>query len=106
MDNPNTFNSIPKYLMYEKGKEIMYFHPVIIKWEWDGHSNAYYAMYAKFLPHSCRLDLSKVLFWVSGRSYEEAQDAFLRKVAELHESIAGKNWIGLPPVKLDLVNMR
>lgn len=84
----------------------MYFHPVIIKWEWDGNSNAYYAMYAKLLPHTCRLDISKVLFWASGRTYEDAQNTFLKKAEELHEFIAGKSWIGLPPVKLDLVNMK
>lgn len=106
MNNYTTFSDLPKYLMIERGKETMYFHPVVIKWEWDGHSNAYYAMYAKFNPRSCTLNLSKVLFWVSAGSYEAAQDAFVNKVNKMRHYIDVKTWKGDLPVKLDLANAK
>ena len=106
MKNSITFDDLPNYLTYNRGNKTSYFHPSIIKWEWDGHHNAYYAMYAKFNPRSHTLNLSKVLFWVSGTNIEDTQIAFLQKFAEMRKCIARKTWKGLPPEKLDLKNMK
>lgn len=104
MKKITTFDNLPKYLEFQLGRKTMYFHPVIIKWENECSSNSYYAMYAKYNVRSSTLNLSKVLFWVSGRNYQEAEKAFLNKANEMHEYIKGKIWVGCAPQKLDLMN--
>lgn len=100
--NQITFQKLPKYLKVEKKSKTWYFHPIIFKWEWDCHDNAYFAMYAKYNPRLNTFDPSKVLFWVAAGTYEEAKDKFLQKYSEL-ECINGKTWLGKGPVKLDLM---
>ena len=106
MKNSITFDDLPKYLTYNRGNKTSYFHLSIIKWERDGHYNAYYAMYAKFNPRSHTLNLSKVLFGVSGTNIEDTQIAFLQKFAEMRKCIVERTWKGLPPEKLDLKDMK
>lgn len=97
-----TFERLPKYLMVDRGRTTWYFHPVIFKWEWEYHQNAYFAMYAKFNPRSNTFNVSKALFWASAGTYEEAKEKFLQKYCKL-DCIKGKMWYGKDPVKLDLM---
>ncbi len=104
MGKITTFDNLPKYLEFQLGRKTMYFHPVIIKWEHENCDNSFYAMYAKLNVRSSTLNLSKVLFWVSGKNYQETEKAFLNKYCEMSKHIKGKTWIGNAPQKLDLMN--
>lgn len=102
--NRSNFDKLPKYLMVERGRQIMYFHPIMFKWEWEHHDNAYFAMYAKYNPRSNTFNPSRVLFWVSAGSAEEVKEKFFQKFTEL-DCIKGKTWLGNNPLKLDLMNL-
>ena len=98
-----TFDDLPKYLTYYRGKVNFDFRPVIVKWEHENCDNSFYAMYAKYNAHSSTLNLSKVLFWVSGKNYQETEKAFLNKYCEMSKYIKGKAWTGNAPQKLNLM---
>lgn len=97
------FDELPKAIAVEKHNTTAYFQPIIFKFENDGHSNAYFAMYAKYNPRSHTFDVSKALFWAKGASCDEAVSGLLEKYSELKKFIKGRSWVGEPPASINLL---
>ena len=83
-----------KYLRY--GKKDVY-SPVITKFEWDGHDNAYWAFYGKEIAfgYSSR----RMLFAVCGRSFDDVRDKFVKLYMDYEAEgyIRDKRWYGPAP---------
>ena len=104
MNKQFTFEDLPKYLIYGKGDKEKLFRPTVFKWEWEGHSNAYFAMYAQYNPGSKTLRVNRALIWAIGSSYDEALERFLAKCKENRKFMSGKTWKGDKPFDIDLMN--
>lgn len=107
MENKKTrFEDLPKYIKIDTGEDELFYHPIVFKWEWEGHSNAYYAMYARCYNGTGNFNPSQVLFHVSAPSYEDAVEKFLEEYERKRKYVKGGYWIGDNPKIIDLLNMR
>ena len=102
MDVNQAFDHISKYLTYEVPGDTEYYFPIIVKNEWNGHSNAYWAFYGKEVKYG--FSRKKVLFAVCASSYDEVVSKFLRLYLDYEAEgyIRGKAWFGSKPHPLDL----
>lgn len=107
MENYNFgFKDLPKYLIIDTGEDELLYHPTIFKWENDGNTNAYFAMYARYYTGSGNINPSQVLFCVYAPSYDEAEKLFLEEYSKNSKYIKGRYWVGDRPRIIDLMNMR
>ena len=100
------FEDLPKYIKIDTGKDELFYHPIIFKWEWEGHENAFFAMYARCYNGLCNFNPSQVLFYVNAPSYEKAVEKFLEEYDKNQKYIKGRYWIGECPKIIDLANVR
>lgn len=100
MNNSFTFENLPKYLSYNE----KLFRPTIFKWEWEGHSNAYFGMYAQYNPVSNTIRVNRALIWAIGSTYEEALEGFLAKCDGQRKNMSGKTWKGNKPYDINLMD--
>lgn len=100
------FNDLPKYLIIDTGEDELLYRPTIFKWENDGNTNAYFAMYARYYPASGNINPSQVLFCVFAPTYDKAKKLFLEEYGKNIKYINGRYWVGERPRIIDLMNMR
>ena len=98
------FKDLPKYLLIDTGKNKLFYHPVIFKFENEGLLNAYFAMYARRYK-SGNINPSQVLFCVCASSYNEAEKLFLEEYSKNTRFIKQNFWVGERPKIIDLMNM-
>lgn len=100
-----TFEDLPKYLRIDTGEDMLYYHPTIIKWENDGISNAYFAMYARYYLKSGQINPKQVLFFVNAGTFNEVVQKFIAEYRRNEEYIKdGRIWTGERPKIIDLTN--
>ena len=104
MNTVKSFKDLPKYIEYETSNDVFIYHPTIIKWENEGLTNAYYAMYARYYPRSRKIDSGQVLFYVCAGSFTEVVDKFIIEYNQNAQFIKGRKWIGDNPKIIDLMN--
>ena len=101
------YDRLPKYLVTVNGKEKeTCYHLSLIKWEWDGHKNAYIAMYARarFGYHN-GIWANDVLFFYADINLEKTLTGFLNKFNEESANIKGRQWTQ-KPIHIDINNIR
>lgn len=104
MNTVKSFDELPKYIEYETANDVFHYHPTIMKWENDGCANAYYAMYARYYPASCKINPEQVLFFVCSSSFNGAVERFIDEYNKNSQFIKGKIWIGDRPKIIDIMN--
>ena len=77
-------DNISKYIVHKRNDVYV---PVVMKNEWDGHANAYWAYYAKVTKHG--LSTKKMLFAVCDSSLKKT----LKKFVRLHCDYEAEGWI-------------
>lgn len=104
MNAVKSFEDLPKYIEYETTNDVFIYHPTIMKWENEGLTNAYYAMYARYYPISKKIVPEQVLFYVCASSFNEVVDKFINEYSQNAKFIKGRKWIGDKPKIIDLMN--
>lgn len=100
MDIGRVFDHIPKYLTYKNEC----YSPIILKWEWDGHSNAYWAFYGKEVVYG--YSNRKLLFAVCASSFDQVVRKFLTLCLDYESEgwIVDKEWRGPKPHTFNFCN--
>ena len=99
-----TFDDLPKYISIDTGKGSLFFRPTIIKFENEGLSNAYYAMYARYYPKSRQIKPEQVLFFVMSSTFDDLEEKFIVEYKRNESFIKDYKWTGERPLIIDLMN--
>ena len=80
----------PKYLVCSNKR----FRPLVIQYENEGDSNAYFAMYAQEASKGMSVNPERVLFWVCAPTRDEVLERFDAKFKDVESLIEDRLWKG------------
>lgn len=104
-DGLKTFDELPKYLFVSsKRRSMQEFFLVVVKYENEGDSNAYFAMYARYSSRTCEINPHLVLFWECAPTLDLVTKKFVARYNLVKSKINGREWLGGLPIKLYLHN--